>query len=77
MSEEQAKTEEQLQNEKKLEFIKRYGELTQEMKLDFATYPVWVPDGQGGFKTVVQSTVVDTSNQPVKSNFIAEDEPAK
>ena len=76
MSEIEEKSEEQVLQEKKVEFLNRYGELTKEFKLDLATYPMFVPDGQGGFKIMVQSTVVDISNQPVKSNFVA-DEPAK
>lgn len=52
------------------EFLKRYGELVQELNIDLATYPVYIPDGQGGFKTIVQSTPVDVSNQGIKSPFI-------
>jgi len=51
-------------------FLKAYGELVQEHKIDFASYPVFVPDSQGGFKVIVQSTPVDITNQPVKSPFI-------
>lgn len=51
-------------------FFKRYGELVEDCKYDFANYPVWVPDGQGGFKTVIQSTPVDTKNMPQKSPFV-------
>ncbi len=55
-------------------FMKAYGELVTEHQIDFATYPVFIPDGQGGFKIVVQSTPVDISNQPKKSPFIAKEE---
>ncbi len=51
-------------------FVKEYGELVQKHKIDFATYPVYVPDGKGGFQTIIQNTPVDITNQPVKSNFI-------
>lgn len=54
-------------------FLKEYGELVQKHQMDFAAYPVFVPDGQGGFKIVVQSTPIDISNQPKKSPFIAKD----
>ena len=54
-------------------FLKKYKELVDECKIDLASYPVWVPDGQGGFKCIVQSTPVDTTNQPTKSPFVAED----
>lgn len=53
------------------EFVKEYGELVKKHGIDFATYPVFIPDGQGGFKVIVQNTPVDIKNQPVKSPFIA------
>ncbi len=52
-------------------FVKEYGELVALHKIDFATYPVYVPDGNGGFKVVVQNTPVDITNQPTKSPFVA------
>lgn len=54
-------------------FVDAYGVLVQEHKVDFATYPMFVPDGNGGFKIVIQTTPVDISNQPVKSDFVAGD----
>lgn len=62
------------QKEKAQAFLKEYGELVEKYKYDFATYPVFVPDGQGGFKIVVQSTPIDISKmpeKPVESPFIA------
>lgn len=53
-------------------FLKEYGELVERRKIDFACYPVYMPDGKGGFTTRVQNTPVDISNQPVKSPFIPE-----
>lgn len=52
-------------------FIKEYGELVAKHKIDFATYPVYVPDGTGGFKVTIQNTPVDITNSPQKSPFIA------
>ena len=52
------------------EFIKEYGELVQKHKMDFATYPTFVPDGNGGFKVMVQTTAIDITNQPKKSPFV-------
>lgn len=52
------------------DFLTKYGELVKETNIDFASYPVFVPDGQGGFKVIVQNTPVDISNQPKKSPFI-------
>lgn len=57
--------------ERKTAFLSEYGELVNKHKVDFASYPVFVPDGQGGFKVIVQSTPVDIKNQPQKSPFVA------
>jgi len=51
-------------------FLADYGELVKKHNIDFASYPVFVPDGQGGFKVIVQNTPVDISNQPKKSPFM-------
>lgn len=60
------------QQKKAEEFLKEYGELVNKHQMDMAHYPVFIPDGQGGFKVVLQMTPVDISNEPVKSNFMAE-----
>lgn len=56
------------------EFLKEYGELVAKHKMDFATYPVFIPDGQGGFKVTVQSTPVvlpeKQTEKPVESTFM-------
>lgn len=51
-------------------FVDEYGELVKKHDVDFATYPVFVPDGQGGFKIVCQTTPVDMSNRPKPSPLI-------
>jgi L-rhamnose mutarotase len=80
MSEQEPKKEsEQTEVEKKQEdykerhnlFIKEYGELVQKHGVDFASYPVFVPDGKGGFTITIQNTTVETKKHPVKSPFIA------
>lgn len=53
-------------------FMEKYRVLVEETKMDFANYPVYVPDGQGGFRTIVQSTPVDTSGMSIPSPFIPE-----
>lgn len=63
--------EQQEQNDRVNGFIKDYGELVKKYKVDFASYPMFVPDGQGAFKILCQSTPVDISKMPVKSNFVA------
>lgn len=52
------------------EFMKEYGELTQKHKVDFINYPLWQPDGNGGWKMTIQTQLVSTANQPVKSPFV-------
>jgi len=52
-------------------FLKEYKELVEKHNVDFANYPVYIPDGKGGFNTIVQSTPVDMANLPQKSPFIA------
>lgn len=51
-------------------FIKEYGELVAKHGFDLASYPVFIPDGQGAFKVTVQTTAIDVSNVPKKSPFI-------
>ncbi len=53
-------------------FVKEYGELVDKHKVDFANYPMLVPDGKGAFKIIMQSVPVDITNQPVKSPFVPE-----
>lgn len=58
---------------KQKDFLSKYELLVKETGYDFATYPVYVPDGKGGFQTIIQSTPVDVKNNPVKSPFIEHD----
>ena len=51
-------------------FLKEYRELTVKHKVDLASYPVWVPDGQGGFKNTIQSTPVDITHMGQESPFV-------
>ena len=60
-------------DERAKEFIKEYGELVKKHNIDFATFPQWVPDGQGGFRTIVQNQPIDMLKQPVPSNFVEEE----
>ncbi len=52
------------------DFLKEYGDLVAKHKVDFVTYPMWQPDGQGGWKMTIQTQVVSTKDQPVKSPFV-------
>lgn len=63
-------------------FLEAYGKLVDEHKIDIAAYPVYMPDGQGGFKTMIQQSTVDTTDQPYRSPFMAgedgsDEKPAK
>lgn len=55
-------------------FLADYGELVKKYDFDFASYPVLVPDGTGGFKVIIQSTPVDTSESAKKSPFVSQAE---
>lgn len=54
------------------DFMAEYKALVDKHKVDFANYPVYMPDGSGGFKTVLQSTPVDITKLSVKSPFISQ-----
>lgn len=62
------------ESQKKIEaFLTDYKALVEKHHVDFANYPMFVPDGEGGFKTIVQSTPVDLSTVNQKSSFIAKE----
>lgn len=69
---EETKGDEQPQVDEKAvqAFIDAYGALVKEHNFDFAAYPVWVPDGNGGWRTVIQQTPIDVKDQPKKSPFV-------
>lgn len=62
------KTEEQQKRIKA--FLEAYGKLVDEHEVDFANYPIWVPDQNGSFKCMVQSTPVDIKDRPKPSPFV-------
>jgi hypothetical protein len=70
MSEEQKTPEDRAKD-----FIKEYGELVQKHQIDFATYPQWVPDGQGGFKTIIQNQAMDVTpkEESIPTPFVEEE----
>lgn len=53
------------------EFLQAYGKLVEEYKIDFVNYPQWIPDGEGGWKMIMQTQPMDTTNLPQKSPFVA------
>lgn len=48
-------------------FISDYKALVDKHQMDFAAFPMFIPDGQGGFKVIVQQRPVDITNQPKAS----------
>jgi len=59
-----------MENEKITVFLEEYKALVEKHNVDFANYPMFVPDGQGGFRVLVQSTPVDMDTLAQKSPFM-------
>jgi len=53
-------------------FYDEYQALVEKHQIDFINYPVYIPDGNGGFKTVIQSSPISLKDRAVKSPFIPE-----
>ena len=51
-------------------FLEEYGVLVEKHKIDFASYPMWVPNKEGHWTMVVKTEPVDISNRPVKTPFV-------
>lgn len=68
------KTEQEKFQERVQIFFLEYGELVKKHDIDFATYPMFVPDNNGGFRIVCQNTPVDIKGQPIKSPFVSKSE---
>ncbi len=60
----------QTQNPKLQEFLDRYKALVDELQVDLAIYPVFLPDGNNGFKVVVQSSPIDITPKQKKEEGI-------
>lgn len=54
-------------------FLEAYGKLVEEYKVDMANYPMWQPNQDGTWHTVIQSTAIDIKDRAVKSPFIAKE----
>jgi hypothetical protein len=52
------------------EFLKRYKKLIDELQVDFASFPMYIPNEKGSFDVFVQTNVVDRKDQMVKSPII-------
>lgn len=53
-------------------FFKEYGELVKKYEADFVSFPLWQPDGAGGWKMILQNQLVSTKETGVKSPFVAD-----
>ena len=45
------------------DFISEYGKLVEKHQVDFANFPMFVPDERGGFRVIIQSTPIDLEEQ--------------
>lgn len=54
-------------------FLSEYKALIEKHQVDFANYPVYIPEEAGGFKTVIHSTPVDMTTVAQKSPFVAKE----
>lgn len=52
-------------------FLKEYGELVKKYEMDFVTFPMYEPNGNGKWELTVKTQLVTTKGQPVKSPFVA------
>ena len=55
--------------ERKKQFIEEYKVLIDKLKLDIMGVPVFMPDGKGAFKLIVQMNIVDTKDAPTPSKI--------
>jgi hypothetical protein len=55
--------------QRKEEFLKKYGELVDELKCDVGSAPAFFPIGGGAFAIMLQKEVMDLENAPVPSPF--------
>lgn len=59
-------------------FLEEYKDLTLRHQVDFATFPQFVPDGQGGFKITCQTMPIDMKEfNAKKEEFIQKNESPK
>ncbi len=59
-----------MEQEKIDAFLKEYKELTEKHKIDFVNFPMYIPDGQNGFKTIIQTKPVDLTKMAQPSPFM-------
>jgi hypothetical protein len=52
-------------------FMEAYSKIREEFQVDFGYAPMYMGDGQGGFKTVVNVGPIDLTQTPQPSPFMA------
>lgn len=52
------------------EFLARYKTLIDDLQVDFASFPMFIPNERGLFDIVVQTNVVDRKGGLVKSDIV-------
>lgn len=52
------------------EFLKSYEALITGLQVDFASFPMFIPNDKGSFDVFIQTKVIDRKNQPIKSPII-------
>lgn len=58
------------QNDKIDKFLEEYKDLTKRFGVDFVSYPMFVPNSDGSFKVVIQSTPVPVKEGKPDESFI-------
>ncbi len=56
---------------RKDEFLAKYKLLIDEYKIDWISFPVYRPTDNGAWELTIQTQPADTSNQSIKSPFVA------
>jgi hypothetical protein len=65
-------TDQNKNDERVKNFIDGYRKLVTEHNIDLMHHPVFVPDGQGGFRVVIQSMPVDITPQEGDDSFVVD-----
>lgn len=68
------KPTEEAEKSKVENFLEEYGILVEKYQVDLASYPLFVPDGDGSFKIICQTIPVDLEArkaEAVKQEFMA------
>lgn len=59
-----------MENKKIQKFLEEYGELTKKHGVDFAAYPVYVPNDKGTFDLTIQTQPIEVQQKKTLDEFI-------